>query len=184
MNLKNEDGFTLLEIILSIAILAVISGFILDMFIVSSNVNKSAQDLDIASTKAANALELFKSQGSPEGYAALSAFSNSFVEWDGSVTRIYAMFDEKWNMLPALGRFTDEDPVNGAKFVLVVKVTDCGAAGPAVYLDFFTDGRDISYAAANQGRMYDISATFYTYGVSGDDKTELLSLGTKKYFAY
>ena len=58
---KIFKGFSLFEVIVSIIVLSIISGFILQMFIVSSELNQKAKDLDFLSLKAISAIELLKS---------------------------------------------------------------------------------------------------------------------------
>jgi|GEM_PF-1210818 len=58
--IKNQDGFTLMEVVISIAALSVLSVFILQMFITSANANARAQNIDIASANAMSIMERFK----------------------------------------------------------------------------------------------------------------------------
>jgi prepilin-type N-terminal cleavage/methylation domain-containing protein len=55
----NENGFSILEVIISIAALALISSFVLEMFIVSAKINQNAEELDRAARTAANIIEQF-----------------------------------------------------------------------------------------------------------------------------
>ena len=59
--LKNENGFSLLEVILSIGTLSILSVFILQMFLVSSRANLKAKNMDYSSNFAINIIETYKS---------------------------------------------------------------------------------------------------------------------------
>ena len=55
--LKKSDGFTLVEVIISIAILSVASVVALQLFITSQDMNKDSRHADIASVQATNMIE-------------------------------------------------------------------------------------------------------------------------------
>ena len=55
-----KSGFTLLEVIISVAVLALVSVFILQMFVVSDRVNKKAKNIDQANMICMDAIERFK----------------------------------------------------------------------------------------------------------------------------
>ena len=58
--IKDESGFSLLEVVLSIGMLAFLSVFILQMFMVSAAANHRAKDIDVASYTASRAIEELK----------------------------------------------------------------------------------------------------------------------------
>lgn len=58
---NKRNGFTLLEVIISVAALSLISVFILQMFLASSGLNERAKNTDIAITKAISEIERVKS---------------------------------------------------------------------------------------------------------------------------
>ena len=60
-------GFTLLEAIIAIASISLVSVFIMQMFVVSSRVNKRAQDIDRANMVSMGVIEEFKSRSGPIG---------------------------------------------------------------------------------------------------------------------
>ncbi len=57
--LKNE-GFTLIEVIMSIAILSIVSAVVLQLFITSMGLNNKSRTIDVAGVYAANAIENLK----------------------------------------------------------------------------------------------------------------------------
>lgn len=54
---KKQEGFTLIEIILSIAILSVVSVVVLRLFIVSNDINADSLTSDLANNSAVNMIE-------------------------------------------------------------------------------------------------------------------------------
>ena len=67
MSGKSEKGFTLLEVIMSVAVVSIVSVFILEMFVVSGRVNKKAFETDNASMICMGTVEAFKSGTAPDG---------------------------------------------------------------------------------------------------------------------
>ncbi len=63
---KNEKGFSLVEIIIAVAILALLSGPAIQAFFVSARLNQKSAQLDIAAALAASKIEEFKAY--PEIY--------------------------------------------------------------------------------------------------------------------
>ena len=75
--MKNK-GFTLIEVILSIAFLSVVSVVILQLFITSQNINASAQIKDMASLMATNAIEEIKASKTLEAGEQHTYFDESW----------------------------------------------------------------------------------------------------------
>jgi len=75
--MEKQKGFSLLEVILAISALALTSMFILQMFMVASELNGRAKDTDAAMAQAIASIEALKSYNSLDGYL-------SFVNGDGS----------------------------------------------------------------------------------------------------
>lgn len=59
--LKNKQGFTLIEIIFSVAFLSIVSLIMLKLLFASYDLEKKIDAQDVASIKAANLIELIKS---------------------------------------------------------------------------------------------------------------------------
>ena len=69
--MRNKKGFTLLEVIISVAVISIISVYILQMFVAANRVNKKAYETDQANMLCMGALENFKaSEIPPDGYEA------------------------------------------------------------------------------------------------------------------
>ncbi|MDR1664455.1 MAG: type II secretion system GspH family protein [Clostridiales bacterium] len=93
--IKNENkGFTLLEVVLSIAALSMISIFLLQMFMSSSTLNRRAKDADIALGYVISEIERIKSRnGLPTPETAETAVWTFF---EGGV-KYEQYFDKDWN---------------------------------------------------------------------------------------
>jgi prepilin-type N-terminal cleavage/methylation domain-containing protein len=61
MSIKRNGGFTLLEVIISIATLSLVSVFVLQMFMASADLNGRAKKADAALTKAITEIDRVKS---------------------------------------------------------------------------------------------------------------------------
>jgi prepilin-type N-terminal cleavage/methylation domain-containing protein len=146
---KGQKGFTLLEIIISVAIISIVSLFILQFFIASSNANAKAQNIDIASTKAVSVIELVKSGDNFEELQKLGALGGMFSSWhfedDNGVSIITVWFGEDWEQL-------DVSASESARFYMDISFTKPGTDGlsgirVAVY-DLKADGGElVSYDA-------------------------------------
>jgi len=164
--MRDESGFSLLEIILSIAALTLISGFILQMFISSLYLNKKAYDLDMGANAAEQALEMLKGGETT----------------DDTITQY---FDGQW------GRITVEQEENGVyghnvnlilpdsvKFVLTVSAAENSMTESDVYTSFDTGGGYV--ISAGQSIIYRLDACVYEIK-GNNDWEEIASLSTDKY---
>ncbi len=89
---SRQKGFSLVEIIISIAVLALLSLFVIQAFLVSERLNQRAADLDIATGLAVDGLERFKA--SPQDI--LAAYE---LTADGAYQQI-STFDSAWQPAP------------------------------------------------------------------------------------
>jgi prepilin-type N-terminal cleavage/methylation domain-containing protein len=107
MHGKQAKGFTLLEVVISIAALALLSIFLLQMFMASSNLNQRAQDSDMALAKTISAIEEVK------GWDAIKpdAYENN----NAGGFFIYTFYDRDWNLL--------EDNRQGSQFQLTLELS-------------------------------------------------------------
>lgn len=96
--MSDNRGFTLVEVIIAIALLAVCSVYILEMFVVSDSLSDDTYMLDGAISNANNICEYLKSSNSPEEF-----FANPYVVLGETVTggtysgQLY--FDNQWKQL-------------------------------------------------------------------------------------
>ena len=87
--MRNQKGFTLLEVMVGIAIIAIVSGPLLQMFITSNRVGRRSYDIDKANTLAVATVETIKQNpqaqlalftaGLPGEYAKSNYYDNDFI---------------------------------------------------------------------------------------------------------
>ena len=96
--MRDTRGFTLVEIIISIGVLAVVSAFVMQLFIGSSNVQVKARDLDQASMQAQAALEYYKAFGGCDpGEDSGGFLRGGFYSEEGDVFSLQLYYDINWN---------------------------------------------------------------------------------------
>jgi prepilin-type N-terminal cleavage/methylation domain-containing protein len=87
--LKNKKGFTLLEVLTAISVIAIISGPLLYLFVTSTRVGRNSYDTDKANTVAVALVEEVKA--SPGGWQS----KGYLKEDDGEFTK-YHYYDNNW----------------------------------------------------------------------------------------
>lgn len=183
--LKNEDGFSLLEIIISIGIMSVLSIFILQMFMTVTGVNLRARNMDTASHIAAGVLVDLSLASNPNELLdsdfiiytrvafGLSAFfvmeeRQAFASFDfSSGFMLYKYYDENWQVIRAdidseEGELSENEDI---AFILRLYMTPYTASeGSRSDMDLYglfsveIDVRDLN----RSGSMERILAEFYT----------------------
>lgn len=83
MRQLGKRGFTLVEVVVAFAVLAIVAGTLLDIFVTATKVNQNSYEVDKAHALAVRQIELFKSVPSSVG-----------------VTTTY--FDQSWNSGPGI----------------------------------------------------------------------------------
>lgn len=68
--INNEEGFTLIEVVLSILILAIVSAIVIQLYITANEVSDHAKQTDWAVTQTSSAVEILEAYESP--YEALA----------------------------------------------------------------------------------------------------------------
>ncbi len=96
---KNNKGFTLVEMIISVAFLAVISLVLVELFISAQNCLQKAHDLDQSVHIAKKMIETFKSGDSPEDFFNSEIVSISDVSELGDKITIKIYYDKVWQIL-------------------------------------------------------------------------------------
>lgn len=172
--LKSEKGFTLVEVIMSIAILAIASLFILDFFLVAADSNQFAQDVDKGTTLAVSILEEFKQVDSPADFEELDLLEGGYlnIEQDHYYFTLY--YDADFHIM----EFKDQRPED-AEFIgtIVIEPAD---EPPASELNASTSGDSGRIVR----RRYSISLDFRrTHEVEKAD-TKLVTFTTSKYLVY
>lgn len=99
--MSDSRGFTLAEVIIAIALLAVCSVYILEMFVVSDSLSDDTYRLDGAISNANNICQYLKASDSPEEF-----LSNPYIVMRGSLAdgiyRDQLYFDSKWRQVESI----------------------------------------------------------------------------------
>ncbi|MDR3239371.1 MAG: prepilin-type N-terminal cleavage/methylation domain-containing protein [Clostridiales bacterium] len=189
----NQKGFSLLEVIISIATIAVISGFILQMFIVSARLNQRARDLDMGASLAVNAVETVKKASRLQDIEADSFFEGALTRMPRKeALEIVGCYDARWQRLPlSETEYQSNQYPAAACFLLSLAVENEKAIGPDGYYEFSAAGDFVQMRGS--GRRYDVRSVVYrleTGAHSADDAEaslemlEFVSLDTQKYLSH
>lgn len=171
----NEEGFTLLETVISIAALALVSGFIIQMFLVSSNVNARAKEMDSANAAAIMAVELYKKNGGENSYAREGFFSGCALRENENGFVMYKWYDADFTQVPIERGYAKDPglPPGGAPFLLKIEVVKGEERRVALL-----PGEDMPPA----GRLDTVRASVMKFGEEGAG--EIVRVDADKYFAY
>ncbi|MCD6321709.1 MAG: prepilin-type N-terminal cleavage/methylation domain-containing protein [Clostridiales bacterium] len=169
---KNSNkGFTLVEVIISIGFLCVACGIIIQLFIASDEVRSKAALREIASLKAANAIEACKISDSPAnvGEAIFNQASTNYKKTEAGYV-INEYFNEDWGT-----------PQQGTTPVYVLKVEITEVNRHYDIKDNF--GENDSSSEIFISGLYKINVTT-GYVDTGRDDSVLAEYSTLKYFVY
>ncbi|MDR1158787.1 MAG: prepilin-type N-terminal cleavage/methylation domain-containing protein [Oscillospiraceae bacterium] len=95
---RSQRGFALVEIIIAIGVLAVVSMFILEMFVRAANMSQRARDKDNACFEAQTVLALYRALP-VQGRAALSVSGRDATRSAPGVWTFY--YDDAWRPVAA-----------------------------------------------------------------------------------
>lgn len=96
---KSKKGFTLVEMIISVAFLAVISLVLAELFISAQNCLDKAHDLDQSVHIAKKTIETFKAGEKPEDFIESESMSSSNISESGDAFAVMTYYDEDWQVL-------------------------------------------------------------------------------------
>lgn len=94
-----QKGFTLVELIMSIGIIAILSCMVLQLFITAENLNKRSSDLDASVMKSESLIESFKSCNNPMEFVNQDAMRGAVEHKDGKDVSFLLYYDDKWNLI-------------------------------------------------------------------------------------
>jgi len=157
ISLNDNKGFTLVEVMIAILVLALASGFIAEMFLVSARVNQRAQDIDSSVMQAIGIIETFKKQNTPLGLKEDAIFEGAFVQLEEDMSILTGYYDASWQPLsgaavPSSGVWPEE-----AVYSLSVKIYENTDIPPHYYsLAFSPDGDDETVLPRVMGAVYEI----------------------------
>jgi prepilin-type N-terminal cleavage/methylation domain-containing protein len=97
--IKNNRGFTLVEVIIAIGIMAIASVVILQLFITAKNINQKANDLDKSILASTSIIELFKSGETPDDIKTDPYIEHAKIDESNDIININIYYDDNWNLL-------------------------------------------------------------------------------------
>lgn len=159
-----NSGFTLLEVIVSIAALSFISVFILQMFISSSNLNNRAKDSDIAMSVAISEIESLKKHSAVSGYLSEGDDIRETTENNGVIT-VSLYYDKAWNLTK---NSETVSPEAKPAYCLKVDIMPDTETPPQI-------------EGVTSGVLYILNADVADISLTGNGR-RLASFRTKKYF--
>jgi len=165
--MRDESGFSLLEMVISIAALTLLSGFILQMFVASIHLNRRAYNLDM---------------GSNAAVAALEAYDGADLK-DGAVFTQY--FDGQWERVtveqPAADAYVQNVELilpDSIKFILTVNAAEEDTRAADVYASFDTGGNFVT--GSGQSASYSLIAKVCEIN-DNKGQDEIVSMSTRVY---
>lgn len=150
---KRGEGFTLVEVIISIGVLSIASVFILQMFVTSAQLNANARDIDKVNMWTSTLMETFHLEDDPAAFADNPVFTHPIVQAGGEATTIICRFDKDWQ--PVEGE-------EGAKFRMTAVVTH-EEDGPETATGLAEGSPTV------RGALYTIAVEFHSLDAGGRD---------------
>ena len=150
--IANDKGFTLVEVMIAIMVLALASGFIAEMFLVSARVNQKAQDIDSGVMRAIGIIETFKKQDTPLQLADDVTSQDAYTSREDKALIMTGYYDGYWQPLPASEGAWPEEAV----FCLTTNVFEDATVTPLRYSLALTPGGEGVSETSVTGAVYGI----------------------------
>jgi prepilin-type N-terminal cleavage/methylation domain-containing protein len=168
---KANKGFTLVEMILSVAFLAIISVVMLQLFINARNLGLKAHDLDQAVQLSKSVIETFKAGDTPADLGKSSLLADSSVLEDGDAVVYKIYFDKEWQVLGKASAGLEKKSAFVAAIEIKPSVSGGGgaAAEKGMYTVHIGIERTMPYSLdkSKQSEVYGITAEKYFGGAPG-----------------
>jgi prepilin-type N-terminal cleavage/methylation domain-containing protein len=98
--MKRKKGFSLVEILLSIAVFSILSVFVLQMFSTARNLNENARELDRSVVVAESIFERIQAVQSFETLGGQRGFEHAAYEDENDASVMTLHYDEAWKTIP------------------------------------------------------------------------------------
>lgn len=105
--MKRKKGFSLIEILLSIAVFSILSVFVLQMFSTAMSLNENARELDRSVLVAESIFERIQAVDSFESLEGQRGFEHANLSEESEVSVMRLHYDEDWKTIA----FTEMTPV-------------------------------------------------------------------------
>ena len=181
---KDESGFSLLEVVFSIGMLAFLSVFILQMFMASAAANRRAKDIDTASYIASGVIEELRACNFANDF-----FNTDFVVYTQASVGLsdYFVIDEKlgYNAFDfskglSLYKYYDNS-WEGVELSRIVEEPDNPDVSNIKFMLKLTINPAEEYEASGGG-LFRVNVTVFSMNIDSGMR-QLVSYDTKAYFA-
>lgn len=173
--IKSRQGFTLVEVIISIAVLSLICAIVLRLFVLSNDVSKQARISDLATVYAMNAVELCKSTQSPADVFGDVFFEGSEFEISDKL-QASQYFTADWVRIPEISA---DALTTNAIYQLTVTLSPNG--------ELNKNSVGIGLAAEDEfvsNQLYDISVRVQKIKDYSVDINPIILFETSHYYVY
>ncbi len=177
---KNKKaGLMLYEMILSVFIISICSGFILQFFLYSNEITEKANDIDNSGVVLHNAIELSKAYPTVSKYLKDDFFDGSIVTNNDLTqsSKVFKFYDEQWN--PVCNTVNSNKLDDDIKYVLELNVTKLESTPKKAVLTFKQDAVYATTYGNSSGLKYEIKGEVY---YANNSENILLALETTSYF--
>lgn len=165
INAKRQEGFTLVEVIISIAVLGLISAVVLRLFVLANEVSKQSRIEDVASIYATNAIEVIKQSQDLDAIKKHNFFAKATVEKDEKdQLKGIIEYDENWQVLSNAPEKVEEKRGFRLYFSMIENT------------QIIKDYTDTA--------LMDINITITQYNENNTEEKPLLEYETRKYFVF
>ena len=150
--MKN-NGFTLIEVIISIVILSIAGAIVLQLFVAADRMSKNSRELEMASLAAANGIEVIKSSASLQEVIKDSFFEDAKAEETKDGLSILLFYDDTFRASSSEQAYyklelmltLDTSNLDGQLFQVTSEVIKLSEAESLVSYEtgkYFEEGRD------------------------------------------
>lgn len=158
---NNNYGFTLVEVIISIAVLSLICGIVLKLFVLSNDVSKKSRIEDVASIYAMNVIEICKQVDAPSMALDHPFLQSAKVKRDDNLNFdgvIY--FDDNWQPVDS------QEVITNHTFELQLNVAK----------------RQDEMLSSNKGALFDINVSIQQKNSKTGEYEQVIEYATSNYY--
>jgi prepilin-type N-terminal cleavage/methylation domain-containing protein len=119
---QKHKGFTLVEMIISIGIIAIISSSILQLFITASNLNRKSYDIDKSVMISETIIGKFKSGNGPQDIKKINLMKDAYVSERNKSLFLSIYFDQKWKTMAKVTYSSELNLKKAAAYILKAEV--------------------------------------------------------------
>ncbi len=177
--LKKRKGLMLYEMIISVFIISICSGFILQLFVFSKTTNAKANNIDNSTVIILNAMELSKNYPTLSKYTKDAFFDGSLIinSDTSNESTIYKYYDDNWNTIYNIN--SESSLPKEVKYVLELNIKNIESTSKQAILTFQQDAPFAATYGNSSGLKYSIYGKVY---YADDSENVLIDLGTTSYF--